>query len=320
MSKIIIGIHGLGNKPSKELLENWWRKAICEGLNGIGKESVNPKFKMIYWADILYRKPLDETNIDEKYTVGIKKTETNPAVIRRKLLDLLEKGTDKIFLNEDLSLNYPFLFDSYINRNFKDLSVYYSDKIVEADKHNRTFKEIVRNRVIEIFKKHRNDEIFLVGHSMGSIIAYDALTFLSKDIKIDTFVTIGSPLGQPYVVSKTASELNAHSIKIKKLKTPPGIERCWYNFSDLEDKVAINYHLADDYDENSNGVKVTDVEVYNNYECNGERNPHKSFGYLRTPEFSKVLYEFLISGRSKPSMWLFETVNKFYNFFKARSR
>jgi len=31
-SKIIIGIHGLGNKPPKTILEKWWRQAIEDGL------------------------------------------------------------------------------------------------------------------------------------------------------------------------------------------------------------------------------------------------------------------------------------------------
>ena len=317
MSKLIIGIHGLGNKPSKEVLERWWKEAICEGLTNIGKKALNPKFKLVYWADILYEKPLDETTLDERYTTGVNKSEADQSAFRKKFLDLLEKGADKIFLNDDLSLNYSFLFDSYIHHNFRDLEIYYSDKIVESDKKKRTVKEIIRNRFADCLSDYKNDEIFLVGHSMGSIIAYDVLTFLLKDIKIDTLVTIGSPLGQPYVISKAASELNVHGVKVKKLKTPPGIQRNWYNFSDLEDKVAINYNLSDDYDKNSTGVNVKDIEVYNNYECNGERNPHKSFGYLRTPEFSKTLYEFLIYNRSKTSLWFFEKVNKVYGFFKS---
>ena len=36
MSKVIIGIHGLGNKPQKNLLEEWWKAAINEGFNLAG--------------------------------------------------------------------------------------------------------------------------------------------------------------------------------------------------------------------------------------------------------------------------------------------
>ena len=32
MPDIIIGIHGLANKPNKKTLEDWWKKSILEGL------------------------------------------------------------------------------------------------------------------------------------------------------------------------------------------------------------------------------------------------------------------------------------------------
>ena len=33
--KVIIGIHGLANKPEKKYLEPWWKSAILEGLEKI---------------------------------------------------------------------------------------------------------------------------------------------------------------------------------------------------------------------------------------------------------------------------------------------
>jgi len=31
MDKIIIGIHGIGNKPPEDILRNWWLDSILEG-------------------------------------------------------------------------------------------------------------------------------------------------------------------------------------------------------------------------------------------------------------------------------------------------
>ena len=53
MSKIIIGIHGLGNKPPHDTLHKWWLKSICEGLQKINKLDYTPDFALVYWADIL---------------------------------------------------------------------------------------------------------------------------------------------------------------------------------------------------------------------------------------------------------------------------
>ena len=77
--------------------------------------------------------------------------------------------------------------------------------------------------------------------------------------------------------------------------SPPGIYKNWYNFSDITDKVAFNYTLAEDFSENSNGIAPIDFLVENDYEIEGEHNPHKSYGYLRTADFAKVLNGFITS-------------------------
>ena len=59
MSKIIIAIHGLGNKPPQDILKKWWKMAISEGLKHIGHFRLFFKFEFIYWADILHTNPLD---------------------------------------------------------------------------------------------------------------------------------------------------------------------------------------------------------------------------------------------------------------------
>ena len=135
---------------------------------------------------------------------------------------------------------------------------------------------------------------------MGSIIIYDALTFILPELKIDTLVTMGSPLGLPIIMSQIAAEKRLKPNIKDKLKTPAVVQGNWYNFSDLEDKIAMNYNLADDYDKNANGVQAADFIVNNNYVVNGKRNPHKSYGYLRTPEFAEVLSEFLLREKPKP--------------------
>ncbi len=105
MSKIIIGIHGLGNKPPKDLLQKWWLEAICEGLNNINRLHYEPNFELVYWADILNDKPLnrlitDPENpyfLDEPYTPSPKTIEQKPHSTRKKFLDFLEDQMDKVF-------------------------------------------------------------------------------------------------------------------------------------------------------------------------------------------------------------------------------
>lgn len=76
------------------------------------------------------------------------------------------------------------------------------------------------------------------------------------------------------------------------MQIPEAVQKHWYNFSDIRDKIALDYKLSDDFAPNSKGVKVVDKLVTNKYVMNGLANPHKSFGYLRTPEFIEVLKAF----------------------------
>ena len=55
----------------------------------------------------------------------------------------------------------------------------------------------------------------------------------------------------------------------------------------------MNFLLADDFDANSKGVLVFDKLVNNTYRKGKKINPHKSFGYLRTPELTYALKEFI---------------------------
>ena len=76
--------------------------------------------------------------------------------------------------------------------------------------------------------------------------------------------------------------------------------------------IAFNYKLSDDYSENIRGIKPADFVVFNNYTINGERNPHKSYGYLRTKEFATILAEFLESKQTF-RQWI---KNSFYRVTK----
>ena len=70
MKKIIIGIHGLANKPRKTILTKYWKDSIAEGLKKNCKTTQAYSYQMVYWADLLYKNPLhddDNFNFDCLY-------------------------------------------------------------------------------------------------------------------------------------------------------------------------------------------------------------------------------------------------------------
>lgn len=310
MSKIIIGIHGLGNKPSKRILEKWWKISIREGLKGIQKRYRWLNFRLVYWAHYLHPTHLKLRMKDKKNPLYIefpyaRIVQTNlkekPNEFRKNVLHYLGDQLDKIMLNDDLTINFSSISDFIINHFFADLAKYYTKEPIGPFGSNRSAKEIICSHLADILNKNRQKKICLIAHSMGSIIAYDVLTQYVPDINIDTLITIGSPLGLPVIKSKIASEQKKEYIKKVHLKVPENVVTQWYNLSDLRDKIAFNYQLSDDYEPNSRNVGVTDKIVTNHYVYQGNKNPHKSYGYLQTPEMAEIIDAFLT--KREPSIF-----------------
>ncbi|MBN2413419.1 hypothetical protein JXQ31_17205 [candidate division KSB1 bacterium] len=317
MAKVIIGVHGLGNKSPQKILSKWWIASIKEGFRNAGYRAPAFKFEMVYWADITHPVPLDPDEKDKKspyylespYVPAKPHGEIAPSRRRLDFLNLLEKEMDKIFLNKDMSVNYTSLTDEIMKRYFNDLNIYYKSMPKGEILNEIPAKTQIRMRLKKVLLKYKRKDILLIGHSMGSIISYDVLSDPDLKVKVDTFITIGSPLGLPVIMSRIAAEQKERNKGAVSLNTPQTVKRNWYNFSDLHDKVAINYNLSDDYGDNENEVHVIDKIVYNDYECYGKKNPHKAYGYLRTPEMAEILYDFLTRDRNRIAVWFGKRYN-----------
>ena len=295
MKKIIIGIHGLKNKPAPELLQKWWKLSIKEGLVRIGKPVKSFDFKLVYWADCNYEKPLDplikdknsEYYIDNPY-FPVREHHRIPKKVKYKaeMMKLLEREMEKVILLEQGFSGIHKIIDMTIRRMFHDLDTYFHGNC-RAQPH-LSAKTLIRERLAKILRENEDKEIMLIAHSMGSIVAVDTLKYLVPEIPITSFITIGSPLGIPVLLQKMQQE-NGSSV----LQTPENIRKYWYNFFDPEDAIPMHYLLSDKFEKNSLGVKPIDVIVHNDYENDVERNPHKAYGYLRTPNMAKLTAEFL---------------------------
>ena len=85
----------------------------------------------------------------------------------------------------------------------------------------------------------------LIAHSMGSVIAFEALRQTSHDdgpvVAVDLLLTMGSPLGQRYIQKR----LEGHD-KTGILRWPNNIRR-WINLTAVGDLTAIDPILGDDF-------------------------------------------------------------------------
>lgn len=274
MSKIIIGIHGLSNKPKPDVLKSGWKDAILEGLRkNEGIENISLNFTSVYWADVMYESYDKAADLYHEAKVGALKTydENWLDAVREKTFDWTDNIVDSLKNNFGMDA----LADKVLKSKLKDLSNYYEDSDIRNTLRTRLKSEIIKNK---------DKRIMILSHSMGTIIAYDVLREIGKEhprIILDHFVTMGSPLGLPHVKYKISQE--------SPLVRTPSIVKKWSNFADKKDPVALDTHLAGDYAPNNGGVHVEDDLVANDW---GGIN-HKSYGYLRTPEISNVIKSFI---------------------------
>lgn len=137
-----------------------------------------------------------------------------------------------------------------------------------------------------------NDKVLLIGHSLGSVIAYDTLWELSHlehlPGKIDMFLTLGSPLGMNYVQHRLMG--NDYS---GEKKYPTNI-RHWVNISSTGDVTALDRIFSDDFDPMLKLGIIESIEdhcegIYNFFRNEQGLNCHRSYGYLVNPAVGKVI-------------------------------
>ena len=293
---VVIGVHGLSPKPTEDILTRYWVDSICEGLRRNFAVEVPPGrlgFDLVYWADWLGRPPYREGEDPEPYKADAGSGPfpaysfrwIDPAV--RTALGLIENRVDWVahtppaeWIRERVGLDEIGL--AFLRKRLVDLGTYYSDT---------GKRDLLRQRLAERLISHEGKKIMLIAHSMGSIVAYDVLRILGRErpnLAVEHFITLGSPLGLGYVLSHIRRE-NA------EVRTPSMVRR-WTNLADRRDPVAIDVHLGDEFQENARQIAVEDALVLNRYVWplpDGKHNHHKIYGYLRTPEFSQLVKNFI---------------------------
>jgi hypothetical protein len=278
MAKAIICIHGRSNKPAKPVLAAAWRASLDEGLRaGRGFPLPNVPVEMAYYADLYYAAPVPEGQEDEAYRPAapgaiLPYRKSRLEALRGKVGGWLDAPADWL---EDNHHVFSSLARDILRVALRDLGDYYNDS---------ARRKAVKDRLLSLLVEYREHEIILIAHSMGSIAAYELLRELGSEeaphtgLSVEHLLTFGSPLGLTPVQGNI---VRRHA----KLRTPTCVTKSWTNFSDGRDFVCIDSHLRDDYEANSSGVRVVDVPVCNDF----PGNPHKAYGYLRTPELSERL-------------------------------
>lgn len=137
----------------------------------------------------------------------------------------------------------------------------------------------------------KNQPVLIIGHSLGSVIAYDTLWELSRTEihsgKVD-LLTLGSPLGLKFVQNKLQGRQYPNQNKY-----PANIEH-WINVTSEGDTTAVDRNLKDDFKEMVKYKLLTSLEdhckgIYNFYHNEEGLNCHTSYGYLVNPAVGSII-------------------------------
>ena len=148
----------------------------------------------------------------------------------------------------------------------------------------------------------RGDQVMLISHGTGCVVAYDVVWQLSNDPefseqygdkKIDVWLTLGAPLGDSSIAKKLLGA------KDKTGKRYPRNIVSWHNVSAEDDYCCHDNTLANDFKAMLKEKLVScisDYQIYNLAVRYGKSNPHSSVGYYMHPRVTQLIADWLDKG------------------------
>lgn len=330
--KHLILVHGRDIKPAGAALATLARRAVVRGLQRVGQvgiadsiENGSVKFTSVYYGDITNR---IEASYDAKTAALL--TAQNDAIYDFKpcfpaaALDIafdltdtlrtfnkvtyrhvLDTAEDWRFLDQAIHVASMFgelftfgLVNALVEVSIKwDLAVYLTSQRVGSD---------IRSRLQDVLKQSLgdSDDVCLVTHSMGCMVAYDVFwkySFRSEyedrreegANSVTLWLTLGCPLGE---VGIRRNLLDAVALEDEKYPRNQFVD--WVNVHAKDDYIAHVQSMRSTFSGmRSRGFcrSIADRKIYNCWhyrDASGGQlvsNPHDLYGYLMNQDTAKII-------------------------------
>lgn len=288
---LLLYVPGLKAKPPPATHRHELFRVLVEGVRRIDPETAadlheyEPSFDVVGWTYDFYGEhrdiALDHPSIERllKQEGPTEKDMRRARSHRRRLVQWLYRAADR------LPFLIPQIADEDVQLHLRDLRRYVDNDYEIAEATRRLVKLPLR----AAWKSRR--PILLIGHSMGSVIAYDTLWQMSHlsrdDVEVDLFLSLGSPLGMRYIQRRL---LGAQAVE-QAARYPHNIRR-WVNIAAIGELTAIDMRLQNDFSRMLELGLVREIEdhaVYNYYHADGELNVHSEYGYLINETTARLL-------------------------------
>ncbi|SHN43659.1 hypothetical protein [Cryptosporangium aurantiacum] len=158
----------------------------------------------------------------------------------------------------------------WVIEEFLDDVAYY----LEVPAIRRTVLDVVRKAVLDARQVH--DDVILVSHSLGTVVAYDLFADLPADVRVRLLVTAGSPLGYPIVQKNLRPAASRGMPHVPRIQ--PATDVAWVNAYDVRDFVALVHPLGPRFDDGRTAIRD---EVTHN-----ASDPHSIADYLSDPDIA----------------------------------
>jgi subtilisin family serine protease/pimeloyl-ACP methyl ester carboxylesterase len=280
----VVYIHGIGKQAPPDDLKLEWDLAL------FGRD-LGDRSRMAYWADILH--PAEEP----MPSIAAMRAEDSSELHLEAALERagLDPGDPRVEILAEVLLEHagvPVRSVPAVGKRVLPLPAFMRKPIARrflesfvADTAAYFFRTDVRNEARRrLLAALPVDEPFtLVSHSQGTVIAYEVLATLDADVRVNEWVTLGSPLGIQ---------------EVQDFLEPPGnrVPECvlggkWHNFADPLDPVALDKGLTSDFD--PRGFVQDELVVNARSRRLMDFNPHSAVGYLAHPDVRRVVHDAL---------------------------
>lgn len=288
----IIFVPGIRPKPPADLHAAQLRRCLSAGVlrakgSAEAAESLAAAFRLVGWSLGFYGDHGDIA-VDEP---GIERLLAGQDSLAADSREALSPGRRIIGVLYAISDRFPVLTDIFATRRMEtrvaEMHRYFFDREGKAS--------AARLMVADALQVawDNGQRVLLIGHSFGSVIAYDTLWELchmqDNPGEVDCFLTMGSPLTMNYIRRRLKG---AH--RPPQDRYPTNIRR-WKNLAALGEVTALDRKLHDCFAEMVRlGLvpRIEDnLELTNQFHGPDGLNVHKCYGYFASPVVGQLLLD-----------------------------